>query len=79
MNSRGRFVAYGASSGTGASLQTHEVAMRGLTVIGALGIVLTRTPRKLREYAEFALAEAAAGEDWADLSVRESGRGACST
>ena len=39
----------------------HELAMRGITVIGALGIAMARTGQETRADIETALQEAAAG------------------
>jgi NADPH2:quinone reductase len=60
-NGRGRIVVYGSSSGTEATIGMHELAMRGVTVIGALGIAMTRTEQAILADAETALQEAAAG------------------
>lgn len=60
-NGRGRLVVYGSSSGTEAMIGMQELAMRGITVIGALGIALTRTEQAILADAETALQEAAAG------------------
>ncbi|WP_165423350.1 zinc-binding dehydrogenase [Ktedonosporobacter rubrisoli] len=58
---RGRIGIYGFASGTWTQIETRELARRGLTVIGPLGIALTRTEQEWRAFAESALAEAAAG------------------
>jgi NADPH:quinone reductase len=60
-NGSGRLVVYGSSSGTEATIGMHELAMRGITVIGALGIVMARTEQEMRANMEAALQEAAAG------------------
>lgn len=60
-NGGGRLVVYGSSSGTEATIGMQELAMRGITVIGALGIALTRPEQAILADAEAALQEAAAG------------------
>lgn len=60
-NGGGRLVVYGSSSGTEATIGMHELAMRGITVIGALGIAMARTEQETRADFEAALQEAAAG------------------
>lgn len=60
-NGHGHLVVFGASSGEGVALDTQEIARRGITVIGALGIALTLTEQETRACAEHALSEAAAG------------------
>jgi NADPH2:quinone reductase len=60
-NGHGRLVVYGSSSGTEATIGMHELAMRGITVIGALGIAMTRTEQETRADIEAALHEAAIG------------------
>jgi NADPH:quinone reductase len=66
-NGRGRFVVYGSASGTGVTIQTQELTMRGITAIGALGIMSTLPPEEQRKHAELALAEAAAGRLVAEI------------
>jgi NADPH2:quinone reductase len=64
---RGRFVVYGFASGTGVTIQTQELTMRGITAIDALGIIGTLPPEEQRKHAERALAEAAAGRLVAEI------------
>jgi NADPH2:quinone reductase len=66
-NGRGRFVVYGWASGSGIELQTQELTMRGMTVIGALGKGMTKTPEAMHQHADFALQEAAAGRLVAEI------------
>ena len=60
-NGSGRLVVYGSSSGAEATIGMYELAMRGITVIGALGIAMARTKQETRATMETALQEAAAG------------------
>jgi NADPH2:quinone reductase len=60
-NSGGRLVVYGSSSGIEATIGMYELAMRGITVIGALGIAMGRTQQETRANFEAALQEAASG------------------
>lgn len=60
-NGHGRLVVFGSSSGSGMTIETRELAGRGVTVIGALGMMLAMTEQQMHASAEFALAEAAAG------------------
>ncbi len=60
-NGRGRLGVYGFSSGAYTQLEMGELARRGLTVIGPLGIMFSRTEQEIRSYGEYALSEAAAG------------------
>lgn len=60
-NGSGRLVVYGSSSGTETTIGMHELAMRGITVIGALGIAMARTEQETHANMEAALQEAAAG------------------
>ncbi|GHO77957.1 NADPH:quinone reductase [Ktedonobacter sp. SOSP1-85] len=60
-NGSGRLVVYGSSSGTEATICLHDLAMRGITVIGALGMAMARTEQETRAHMETALQEAAAG------------------
>ncbi|MBO0793789.1 MAG: zinc-binding dehydrogenase [Ktedonobacteraceae bacterium] len=57
----GRLAMFGASSGSGITIETLTLARRGVTVIGALGMMLAMTEQQTRANAEFVLAEAAAG------------------
>lgn len=60
-NGSGRLVVYGSSSGTEAAIGMQELAMRGITVIGALGVAMARTEQETRADFEAALQEATAG------------------
>lgn len=57
----GRLGVYGHSSGAWATIDIGELARRGLTVMGPLGVMLTKTEQEMRDYANFVLAEAASG------------------
>lgn len=57
----GRLAVYGSSSGIEATIGLHDLAMRGITVIGTLGIAMTRTKQEVRADMEAALQEAASG------------------
>jgi NADPH2:quinone reductase len=58
-NGHGRLVVFGSSSGSGMTIETEQLSRRGITVIGALGMMLAMTEQEMRASAEFALAEAA--------------------
>lgn len=60
-NGHGRLAVFGVSSGSAITIETLGLARRGITVIGALGIMLAMSEQEMRANAEFALAEAAAG------------------
>jgi NADPH2:quinone reductase len=60
-NGGGRVVVYGSSSGTEATIGMHELSLRGLTVIGALGIARARTEQEMNADRVAALQEATAG------------------
>lgn len=57
---RGRLALYGTSSGSGFMMSSQDIALRGLTVLGSIGISMAQ-PEQMRAYADFVLAEAAAG------------------
>lgn len=60
-NGRGRLGIYGHSSDSWIAIGIEEIARRGLTVTGPLGMILARPEQEQRSYAIFALTEAAAG------------------
>ncbi len=60
-NGHGRLAVFGSSSGNGITVETRELAARGITIIGALGRMLSLTEQEMRANAAFALTEAAAG------------------
>jgi NADPH2:quinone reductase len=57
----GRLVIYGSSSGVEATVGMHTLSQRGITLIGALGIAMTRTKQEILADARNALQEAIAG------------------
>ncbi|WP_165423435.1 quinone oxidoreductase family protein [Ktedonosporobacter rubrisoli] len=57
----GRLAVYGSSSGVEATIGLGELAMRGVTAIGALGLAMARTEQELLADMQTALREAAAG------------------
>lgn len=57
----GRLAVYGTSSGIETTIGLNALAMRGITVIGALGIAMTRTQQEVHADMETALHEAATG------------------
>jgi NADPH:quinone reductase len=57
----GRLVIYGSSSGVEATVGMHTLSQRGVTLIGALGIAMTRTAQEIIADARNALQEAVAG------------------
>ncbi|GHO99030.1 NADPH:quinone reductase [Reticulibacter mediterranei] len=58
---RGRLVVYGSSSGTETTIGMHTLSQRGVTLIGALGIAMTRTEQETLADSRNALQEAVAG------------------
>jgi NADPH2:quinone reductase len=60
-NGGGRLVVYGSSSGSAATVGMYELAMRGITMIGALGLAMKRTEQETRTDIEAALQAARSG------------------
>jgi NADPH2:quinone reductase len=60
-NGHGRFAVFGCSSGTDITVGMRELAMRGITMIGVLGIAMTRTEQEVCDDIEAALQAAAVG------------------
>jgi NADPH2:quinone reductase len=60
-NGHGRIGVYGASSGTGITIEALNLARRGVTLVGSLGMAMAVTEQETRANAETVLAEAAAG------------------
>jgi NADPH2:quinone reductase len=60
-NGHGRIGVYGASSGTGITIDALNLARRGVTLVGSLGIAMAMTEQEIRANVEKVLTEAAAG------------------
>lgn len=58
----GRVGIYGVASGTWTALDAAQIVQRGLTIIGALGAIFSKSPTEQRADAEHALALAAADQ-----------------
>jgi NADPH:quinone reductase len=58
----GRVGIYGVASGAWTALDAAQIVQRGLTIIGALGAIFSKSPTEQRADAEHALALAAAGQ-----------------
>jgi NADPH2:quinone reductase len=57
----GRIGIYGVASNTWTALDAAQIVQRGLTIIGALGVIFSKSPAEQRADAEHALALTAAG------------------
>lgn len=60
-NGHGRIGVYGASSGTGITIETVNLARRGVTLVGSLGMAMAVTEQETHANVETVLAEAATG------------------
>ncbi|HEX6480555.1 MAG TPA: zinc-binding dehydrogenase [Ktedonobacteraceae bacterium] len=60
-NGHGRIGVYGASSGTGITIETPNLARRGVTLVGSLEMAMAVTEQETSANVEMLLAEAADG------------------